>query len=186
VLSTVERLVAALARVNAPLLAACRLATALLLAVIAVVIAVSVIWRYGLNSALSWSEEVAKYAMVWLAFAGAPLALPLGGHVGVDVLPNALPARARHALVGTVMLLVAGLMAAFVHFGTRFAWNGRVQVMAMIGDASMAWVFVAIPLGSAVLGLVAVELAGRHWLHALAPELFRAPETAADQMASVN
>lgn len=185
-LSALERLVGGLARLNAPLLAACRLATILLLAVIAVVIAVSVVWRYGLNSALSWSEEITKYAMIWLAFIGSPLALPAGGHVGVDVLPNALPARARHALVGSVMLVVVGLMAAFVHYGTRFAWNGRVQVMAMVGDVSMAWVFVAIPLGSAVLGLVALELAGRHWLHVLAPERHRAPEPSADPMASVN
>lgn len=185
-LSGLERLVGALARLNAPLLALCRLATILLLALIAVLIAVSVIWRYGLASALSWSEEITKYAMVWLAFTGSPLALPSGGHVAVDVLPAALPPRARHALLGTVMLVAALLMGAFVHYGTRFAWNGRVQVMAMVGDLSMAWVFAAIPIGSAVLGLVALELAGRHWLHVLAPDRHRAPELAADPMASVN
>lgn len=185
-LSALERLVVLLARVNAPLLALCRVATVGLLALVAVVIAISVIWRYGLDNALSWSEEVAKYAMVWLAFAGAPLALPAGGHVGVDILPNALPARLRHALFGSLMLVVAALMAAFVHYGTRFAWNGRVQVMAMLGDVSMAWVFAAIPIGSAVLGLVALELAGRHWLHALAPERHRAPEGAGGSMASVH
>lgn len=174
-----------LGRINAPVLTVCRIVTVAMMAVIAVVVAVSVFWRYVLNDALSWSEEIAKYAMIWLAFAGSPLALPVGGHVGVDVLPGLLPRAARHLLLAIVMAFTVGLMGLFVWYGSRFAWNGSSQVMAMVGDVSMGWVFFAIPVGSFVMGLVALELALRHLLHAVDPVQHPAPSREGDEVASI-
>jgi hypothetical protein len=59
VLSALERAAAGLGRLNRALLLACRLATILLCAAVTAVVAVGVFWRYVLNDALSWSEEVA-------------------------------------------------------------------------------------------------------------------------------
>jgi TRAP-type C4-dicarboxylate transport system permease small subunit len=160
--TVLDALIDGLARVNAPILAACRLSTVLLLAGIAAIVAVGVFWRYVLNDALSWYEEVAKFLMLWLAFVASPLALPTGGHVAVELLPSALPRRARHALAAVVMLTVAVLMGWLTWFGTTFAWNGRLQVSPTVGEISMAWIFASIPVGSAMMLLVALELALRH------------------------
>ncbi len=169
------RAVDRLGRLNRVLLDLCRVATVLLCAGLTAVVAVGVFWRYVLNDALSWTEEVAKLAMVWLTFTGAPLALVAGGHVAIEMLPRLLPRRLRHLLLTLVLLIVAVVLAVMVWRGTTFAWNGRTQVVAMLGDVSMAWVFAAIPIGSLVMLLVAVEQAARHLLHAIAPERHAAP-----------
>ncbi len=174
-LSALERLCTGLARLNVPLLALCRLATVLLCASLTAIVAIGVFFRYVLNDALSWSEEVAKFAMVWLTFTGAPLALVAGGHVAIEMLPRLLPRRARHLLFAVVLAVVVAVLVVLVWRGTTFAWNGRSQVAAMLGDVSMAWIFAAIPIGSLIMLVVASEQALRHLLHALAPERHAAP-----------
>jgi TRAP-type C4-dicarboxylate transport system permease small subunit len=146
-------------RVNAVLLALCRFATIGLMIAIAVIIIAGFFYRYVLNDALSWSEEVSKFLMVWLTFTGAPLALRHGGHVAIELLPNALPPRLRQLVLLVTFLIILALMAVFVHQGWVFAWNARMQIAATLGGGfSMIWVFLAIPVGGLLMGLIALEL----------------------------
>ena len=161
-----------LAAVNRATLAGCRLATIGLVAAIAVVIAASVFWRYALNDALSWAEEVSKYLMIWMVFTGAPIALRQGSHVAIEIFPNALPERAKHLVYALVFLIIALLTVVLIHRGSTFAWNGRTQTAIIIGNFSLFWLFVSIPVGSAIMLLVALEAALRRIAHALDPERF--------------
>jgi TRAP-type C4-dicarboxylate transport system permease small subunit len=162
----------ALAAINRSTLAACRLATMALVGAIALVIAASVFWRYALNDALSWAEEVSKYLMIWMVFTGAPIALRQGSHVAIEIFPNALPERAKQLVFALVSLVIAALMVVLIHRGSTFAWNGRTQTAIIIGDFSLFWLFVSIPIGSAIMLLVALEAALRRFAHALDPERF--------------
>lgn len=148
-----------LSRVNGVLLAGCRLATIGLMIAIAATIIAGVFYRYVLNDALSWSEEVSKFLMVWLTFTGAPIALRHGGHVAIELLPNALPARLRQLVLLVTFLIILALMVVFVHQGWVLAWNARMQIAATLGGGfSMLWVFLAVPVGGALMGAVALEL----------------------------
>ena len=73
-------LVAALGRLNDALLWLCRWSAISLVAAIAVIVIASVIMRYVFNNSISWSEDAAKFLMVWLAFLGAPLGFRHGAH----------------------------------------------------------------------------------------------------------
>ena len=147
----------ALKQVNQLTLSVCRLSTILLVAGIAVVVSAGVIWRYFLNDSLSWTEESAKFLMVWLVFTGAPIALQNGGHAAIDVLPNLLPPKARQALFSLVYLIVIVLMVVLVYQGWGFALNARAQTTSTT-QISMIYVFGAMPLGGVVMLLIAVEL----------------------------
>ncbi len=167
-----------LERINRVSLFLCRYATMGLVAGIAVVIAASVFWRYALNDALSWSEELAKYLMIWMVFVGAPIALRQGAHVAIELLPQALPERAKQLLFALVFLIVAALMVMFVYRGLTFAWNGRTQIMITVGGYSMFWLFVSIPLGSLIMLFVAAELSLRRLARAIWPARFDLPDDA--------
>ena len=144
---------------NAVLLAGCRFATIGLMVAITAVVVAGVFYRYALNDALSWSEEVSKFLMVWLTFTGAPIALRHGGHVAIEILPNALPARLRQLALLVTFLIILALMVVFVHQGWVLAWNARMQIAATLGGGfSMIWVFLAVPVGGALMGAVALEL----------------------------
>jgi TRAP-type transport system small permease protein len=179
------RLIGLLAAVNRPLLALCRVTTISLAGAIAVIVAAAVFWRYILNDALSWSEEVAKYAMLWLAFIGAPVALEQRGHVAIEILPSALPQRGRHALLSLAMAVASAFLGLLVWYGSSFAWNGRTQVSPTVGSISLFWIFVAMPVGGFVLLTVALEQMLRHLGHALAPETVEAPLAGRDVLAAI-
>lgn len=157
-----------LERLNRVTLGGCAVLTVLLVAAMAVVVCAGVWWRYVLNNALAWSEETAKFLMVWLVFVGAPIALRQGGHAAIDVLPNLLAPRLRHALYTVVHGIVLGLMAVLVYQGGQFAWNGRTQITATT-SVSMLYVFGAIPVGGTVMFFVALELMLRAAVDALRP-----------------
>lgn len=164
-----DAVIAVLARVNRPILETCRLAALALVIAIASVVAAGVFWRYVLNDSLSWYEEMAKFMMVWLVFMGAPVALRLGGHISIEMLPEALPPRMSALLWLIVTLIVAWCCWMLTYYGFRFAWNGRTQTAIAIGNVSMLWIFASIPLGAAVMLLVSVQQALEHLANAIRP-----------------
>ena len=64
-----------LAALNRLSIAGCAHLVVVLVAGITVIVCAGVFWRYVLNDALAWSEESAKFLMVWLVFTGSPIAL---------------------------------------------------------------------------------------------------------------
>ena len=71
------------------------MASALFIIVVGAVVA-----RYGFGQAVSWTEEVPRYLLIWISFLAAAVGVFKRDHVGFDVLFNALPKpmpRARSA-----------------------------------------------------------------------------------------
>ncbi|MGE3918341.1 MAG: TRAP transporter small permease [Hyphomicrobiaceae bacterium] len=148
---------AALVALNGALLTVCRYLAMLLVLAIAVIVGAAVIFRYGFNSSLSWSEDAAKFLMVWMTFVGAPLGFKHGAHVAIDLMPPGLPAIALRLVRALVWAIVLFVMAILARNGWIFAWNGRTQVALTIGDVSMLWIFICMPIGAALMALVALE-----------------------------
>ncbi len=124
---------------------------------IAVIVFASVFFRYVLNDSLSWSEELAKYAMLWLVFLGAPIALRLGVHPNIEIIISKFPKKITQSVL-TLMHLAVFVFCAFLAVKSHeFAWNGRTQVAIAVGDISMYWFFVSIPLGMASMALVSLQ-----------------------------
>ncbi|TAG71414.1 MAG: TRAP transporter small permease subunit, partial [Burkholderiales bacterium] len=51
----------------------------------------NVLMRYLFNSGILISEELSRYAFIWLTYLGAMIAMREGGHLGVDTLIKHLP-----------------------------------------------------------------------------------------------
>jgi len=58
----------------------------MLLATIVVTMGAQVIWRYVLQTPLSWSEEIARLAMIWLTFIAASFVSARHQHIAVDLI----------------------------------------------------------------------------------------------------
>lgn len=146
-----------LGRINRATLFFCKYATISLVGLISIVVCAGVYWRYVLNNSLSWTEETAKFLMVWMVFTGIPIALKTGGHAAIDALPSALPERGRQALYAFIYLVILLLSAVLVHQGLGFAWNARVQNTATT-QISMMYVFSAMPFGGVIMFFVSLEM----------------------------
>jgi len=96
-----------------------------------------------------WTEEVARFCLMWLIMLGASLAVRDGTHFDVDVLPQPKTARGRavaRLLVHIPMLLVALI---FIAFGWRFAAFGYEQNSEMTG-INMLSIHIAWPLAGVI------------------------------------
>ena len=114
-----------------------------------VVVVSQVFARYVLNHSLFWSEELARYLLVWLTFLGASVAYHRGMHPGVDVCFARLPFRWQQAVRLMVHLVSMVLFGVMVFKGAAFAWFVRFQISPALSLPK--WVLMAIvPLAGAV------------------------------------
>jgi TRAP-type C4-dicarboxylate transport system permease small subunit len=93
-----------------------------------VVVAVQVLFRYGFNYSLFWSEELARYILVWLSFLGASVAYRRKAHPGIDILQKKMPGTLRKFSITTVHLASLTLFFVMIFFGCRFAYFVRLQI----------------------------------------------------------
>jgi C4-dicarboxylate transporter DctM subunit len=86
-----------------------------LLALAAAVALLQVFYRYALDNALPWPEELAQLAFVWAMFIAAGVATGRRGHIAIEVFSRVLTPRGRTAhrlfvdaasvATGTVLLI---------------------------------------------------------------------------------
>ncbi|MTI16216.1 TRAP transporter small permease [Rhodobacteraceae bacterium RKSG542] len=93
------------------LIRAFRIATGAAFAVIMYAVVVQVFGRGVLNYSPVWTEELTRYALLFLAACGVGLSIRSGDLVNVDIVINYLPDKARK-----VCLIIAMSITAFVCF----------------------------------------------------------------------
>ncbi|HEV7322460.1 MAG TPA: TRAP transporter small permease [Ensifer sp.] len=86
-----------------------KVAMALLLAGMVVLVFGNVVLRYAFNTGITVSEELSRLFFVWLTFLGAVVAMREHGHLGMDSLLRRLPPRSARfaALLGHLLMLWA-------------------------------------------------------------------------------
>lgn len=123
------------------------------------VIAVSIIWqvigRYVFDKAPSWSEEVARQVMVWIALLGAGATLRSGNHITVLALLDRLPPRAERVVLAIRDALVALIAVVICVYGYDFAQLNDFQDSAAL-EIPMSIVYSGLWIGG---GLLIVMLA---------------------------
>ena len=117
-----------------------------------IIVAVQVFCRYVLNHSLFWSEELARYLLVWLTFLGASVAYYRSVHPGIDVIYARMPDTIRKAAAVTVHLLSITFFLFMIIFGTKFAYFIRHQISPALYLPKWL-VFAIIPLSGTVLTL---------------------------------
>lgn len=140
------------------------LTKALILLMLALVCAVlwQVFSRYLFASPSSWTEEVARFLLIWISLLGAVYALRTGMHLGLDVLPKKLSgSSARLLKVFTLIMILLFSAAVLVTGGASLVmltWELR-QYSAVLG-LPMSLVYMVIPLSGALICIYALAAFG--------------------------
>ena len=94
----------------------------------ALIVATQVFFRYVLNQSLFWSEELARYLLVWLTFLGATVAYRRKAHPGIDVLYSRIsPPLQKTSVIATHLASIA-LFVVMIFYGYQFAHFVRMQI----------------------------------------------------------
>ena len=100
----------------------------------------NVVLRYGFNSGINISDEMARYCFVWLTYIGAMVAMREGGHLGVDTLVKRLPVGGKKTALfisEALMLLCNGLFL----LGTWKMHELQVTNVSPVVGLSMIWIY---------------------------------------------
>ena len=120
-----------------------------LMALMVVDVFLQVLFRFVIESPLSWTEEVSRYLFVWVVWIGSALVIAEKGHVGIDVVvKNFSVSRQRfmEILIYLIFLFPASVM---VYFGFALADLNMNQPSAVL-RIPMGIPYAAIPV-SAIL-----------------------------------
>ena len=140
---------------------ACIVVSALALVAITLVIPYGVFMRYVMNSASSWPEPFSVLAMVLFSFVGGAAAYRANVHIAVQMLTDAVPPRARRALLLLADLAMVATALFMMVYGTqlvRATWN---QTIAEFPTLSVGITYLPIPVGGLFTLLFIIE---RLWL----------------------
>ena len=140
-----------------------------------VVIMVQVFFRYVLNNALPWPDEVARFLMLWMTGLIAPSAYRWGGFVSIDILERYLPKLIStlltlFLLIVSLFVLIIGLELGFKHINAGWIFSSssiKIPFHLIGGKAEpikLAWMYMSLPVGIVFLISVNIELIFRNIL----------------------
>ncbi len=132
-----------------------RLATwvvVIMTAVMSVIILAQVIFRYVLEAPLPWSEEVARYLMVWGTFLGAGLGVRKRALLGMEFVVNILPKFPKRMVTGLVTIIQLIFLVVVFYYGIKMTMVTKSQLSAAM-QISMAWAYSGIPVGITLMFL---------------------------------
>ncbi len=134
-----------------------------------IVIILQVFFRYVLNNALPWPDEVARFLMLWMTGFIAPSAYRWGGFVSIDMLERFLPKILSNILVFLILIISLNVLLIGFEMGLKHinaGWifsSSSIKIpFSLIGGKTeamkLAWMYMSLPVGIFLLILVNIEL----------------------------
>jgi TRAP-type C4-dicarboxylate transport system permease small subunit len=112
-----------------------------------------------------WPLEIANWAMIWMVFVGASLALRQGMHFNVDLFMGKVPSRGVHVCLRVVYFVFVGFVTlTFVFFGYGFLTRWAMIQTSEILMVNMAFLYVSVPVAGLLWLLFLVEDFTREFL----------------------
>lgn len=108
------------------------------LVILVAVITLDVLWgiftRYAIGAQSSWTEELARFLLIWIGILGAAYASGKRMHLAIDILPSRLEGQARHRL----NMLISALIILFVLAIMVIGGSRLVYISYILGQTSAA------------------------------------------------
>lgn len=132
----------------------------LLLMLLVLDVWLGVMVRYALPVKWTFTEELARYLMIWMALLAVSSGISHREHIGMLVIFERLPRVVRKWLAVSFDLIAFGFFAILLVYGVGFVERGFSR-FTMIEEIPKAYPFMGVPLAAALaciqLALVAVH-----------------------------
>jgi TRAP-type transport system small permease protein len=115
--------------------------------VIFIMVLVQICLRYIFNSPLIWSEELVRYAFVWICYLGWALGSRNRTHIQITVFLNLLPEIARKILDTVNSLILIVLSIYMIVFGMAMTIRSA-SLPAITIPITLGLVYLAVPVSN--------------------------------------
>jgi len=112
-----------------------------------------VVSRFILKAPSSYTEELARFLLIWIGLLGASYALRTKAHLGIDILPKYLSGSKQKLLLGFIYLLVM----AFAFFVMVVGGFRLVDLTFTLDQTSaamgirMGYVYLVLPVSGVIM-----------------------------------
>lgn len=122
--------------------------------------------RYVLNDSMAWTEEIARYLLIWVTFIGAAIAVRRGTHISVEAVLHFIPARAAPVLRFVIDVITVGFLALLCWYAVEITERMQIQTMT-VADWPMSIVYGGVAFGCFLMLYRAIRMlfanARRRW-----------------------
>ena len=136
------------------------------------IIFIQVLFRYS-GHPLSWPEEVARWMMIWITFAGASYAFRNGGLIRVDYFVKKLFPKKTVRVINIIDMVVMALFFMFMGYSSlQYTWNViRKNQLYQVTRVPYAFVSISLVLCSVLCIIFSiVQMIGYYKLRDDGPE----------------
>jgi len=109
------------------------------------IVILGVVFRYVFLSPLGWTEEAARYLMIWAASLAVSMGIMKREHVGITLFVKKFPPEHERWISVGINLAILFFLWVLTQRGYHMAINGRNQISPFLG-ISMTWSLAAIPI----------------------------------------
>src|ERR1700704_1128035 len=114
---------------------------------LAIIVFLQFFTRYIMNDSLSWTEEIARYGLMSLAFIGGAVVTRKKSHIAVELLSNLMgPGPMRAALLALVDFITLGFLALLAYFSVTIVERMHSHRMTVF-ELPMSIVYAFVGLG---------------------------------------
>jgi TRAP-type C4-dicarboxylate transport system permease small subunit len=139
-------------------LAALQVISALLLALMLLLVLVGVFYRYVFDDSLSWYDEFAGYLLVWLTMIGSVVGLARGKHIAFDTLVERFPPGSRRVVALFGVLCIVAFSLVILVAGGQLVREMEGETAISLPWVKMAWIYSIMPIsGGLMLFISAVQ-----------------------------
>jgi TRAP-type C4-dicarboxylate transport system permease small subunit len=117
---------------------------------------VGILFRYVMTNPLPWTEELARYTMIWMGLMAISMGVKRESHLGLNIIVNLLPEMLQTLLKMISRILMGLFLYILMVYGGKMAMNGMHQTMPAL-QIPMGYVLIAVPL-SGLISLVQLVL----------------------------
>ncbi|WGD31354.1 TRAP transporter small permease [Ancylobacter sp. WKF20] len=113
----------------------------------------NVVLRLGFNTGIDLSDELPRFAFVWLTFLGAIVGLHRRAHLGVDMVVRALPLLGRKLCWGISQAIML-LCSLYMFYGTWLQHDIIAGNSSPVAQISTLWVYGVSYITSTAIALI--------------------------------
>lgn len=128
---------------------------AIALGVMSVVVFAQVLFRLTSGS-LPWSEELARYLMIYMVYVGTSIGVKKGSHIAVEVVMDRCPKKVQKVVEVLVTLLMIAAFVILCYYGMKIV-NITMMQKSPAMQIKMGYVYMSMVLGGALMLLHSVN-----------------------------
>ena len=133
---------------------------AVMIAIMAIVNFMQVVFRYVIEGSLPWSEELLRFLFVWSTFLGAGIGVRKGAHLGLTAIVDNLPLSLKKFVTFVNYGVCIAFSAIIGYLGLSIvSMQAEFNVRSSAMEIQMYWISMAIPVSFVLIILHIINIA---------------------------